>query len=69
MRAVDVQTLVKVTGAQTIHLKEKNFSGIGTDTRLDLKGQLFIALKGDAFDAHQFLEKAVQQGAAGFAGS
>lgn len=65
MRAMDVQTIVKVTGAQTVSLKEKNFSGIGTDSRLDLKGQLFVALKGEAFDAHQFLEKAVKQGAAG----
>ncbi|XGC80268.1 UDP-N-acetylmuramoyl-tripeptide--D-alanyl-D-alanine ligase [Bdellovibrio bacteriovorus] len=65
MRAMDVQTIIKVTGAQSVSLKEKNFSGIGTDTRVDLKGQLFIALKGEAFDAHQFLDKAAQQGAAG----
>ncbi|MBV2168207.1 MAG: UDP-N-acetylmuramoyl-tripeptide--D-alanyl-D-alanine ligase [Bdellovibrio sp.] len=65
MRAMDVQTIVKVTGAQSLSVKEKNFAGIGTDTRLDLSGQLFIALKGEAFDAHAFLEKAVQQGAAG----
>lgn len=65
MRAIDVQTIVKVTGAQTLNLKEKKFAGIGTDTRLDMKGQLFIPLKGEAFDAHQFLEKAVQRGATG----
>lgn len=65
MRAMDVQTIVKVTGAETISLKQASFSGIGTDTRQDLRGQLFIPLKGEAFDAHQFLEKAVQQGAIG----
>lgn len=65
MRAMDVQTIVKVTGAQTISLKEKNFAGLGTDSRGDIKGQLFVALKGEAFDAHAFLEKAVQQGATG----
>ncbi|KYG68340.1 UDP-N-acetylmuramoylalanyl-D-glutamyl-2, 6-diaminopimelate--D-alanyl-D-alanine ligase [Bdellovibrio bacteriovorus] len=65
MRAMDVQTIVKVTGAETLGLKEDKFQGIGTDTRADLKGQLFIALKGEAFDAHQFLDKAVQQGASG----
>lgn len=65
MRAMDVQTIVKVTGAQTVSLKEKNFSGIGTDSRANLSGQLFIALKGEAFDAHSFLEKAVEQGAVG----
>lgn len=64
MRAMDVQTIVRVTGAQTVSLKEKNFSGIGTDSRAELKDQVFVALKGEAFDAHSFLEKAVQQGAA-----
>lgn len=65
MRAVDLQTLIKVTGAQTISIKEQSFSGIGTDTRENLGGQLFIALKGEAFDAHNFLEKAVENGAVG----
>lgn len=65
MRAMDVQTIVKVTGAQTLSLVESQFVGIGTDTRNNLTGQLFIPLKGEAFDAHQFLDKAVQQGAVG----
>lgn len=65
MRAMDVETIVKVTGAQILSLKLTNFVGLGTDTRLDLQGHLFISLKGEAFDAHQFLEKAVQQGATG----
>ena len=63
MRAMDVQTVVKATGAQVISSFADRFSGIGTDTRADLKDQLFIALKGEAFDAHQFLDKAVAQGA------
>lgn len=63
MRAMDVQDVIRVTGAQTLSLKEKHFAGIGTDSRADLKGQLFIALKGEAFDAHEFLEMAAQKGA------
>lgn len=43
----------------------KNFTGIGTDTRKDLSGQLFWALKGEAFDAHHFLPQAVEKGAKG----
>ncbi|KHD89203.1 MAG: UDP-N-acetylmuramoylalanyl-D-glutamyl-2, 6-diaminopimelate--D-alanyl-D-alanine ligase [Bdellovibrio sp. ArHS] len=65
MRAMDVQTIVNVTGAQVLGRKDEKFQGLGTDTRADLKGQLFLALKGEAFDAHQFLDKAVQQGATG----
>ncbi|MCB9025037.1 MAG: UDP-N-acetylmuramoyl-tripeptide--D-alanyl-D-alanine ligase [Bdellovibrionaceae bacterium] len=37
--------------------------GIGTDTRNDLSDQVFIALRGANFDAHNFLAKAVDKGA------
>ena len=38
-------------------------AGVGTDTRTDLTGRLFVALKGPNFDAHAFLGQAVEQGA------
>src|SRR5690554_2848509 len=41
-----------------------SIAGVGTDTRVRLDGRLFIALKGPNFDAHAFLEQAVEQGAA-----
>lgn len=41
------------------------FSGIGTDTRQPLQGQLFIALKGEVHDAHSHLKSAVESGALG----
>ena len=31
-----------------------------TDSRADLHGALFVALKGENFDAHNFLDKAVE---------
>lgn len=37
--------------------------GVGTDSRADLHGRLFIALKGDNFDGHQFLDAAFANGA------
>jgi UDP-N-acetylmuramoyl-tripeptide--D-alanyl-D-alanine ligase len=40
------------------------FSGIATDTRQLRPGTLFVALKGDRFDAHDFLAAAQAQGAA-----
>ena len=40
------------------------FNQVGTDTRSDLKGQIFIALKGENYDAHDYLDQAVKQGAA-----
>ncbi|MGB7184347.1 MAG: UDP-N-acetylmuramoyl-tripeptide--D-alanyl-D-alanine ligase [Burkholderiaceae bacterium] len=42
------------------------FSGVGTDTRRLPPGCLFVPLRGENFDAHNFIEKAVAEGAAGF---
>ncbi len=39
------------------------FKGVSTDTRSVGDGQLFVALRGDRFDGHQFLEQAKAQGA------
>jgi len=38
--------------------------GISTDSRTLQKGEIFIALQGDHFDGHNFLEPAVRRGAA-----
>lgn len=42
---------------------EVTVTGINTDSRKIKKGQLFLALKGERFDGHQFLKEAVQAGA------
>ena len=39
------------------------FDGVSTDTRAVKPGQLFVALRGDRFDGHKFLEQARVQGA------
>ena len=39
--------------------------GVSTDTRADLRGQLFVALRGERFDGHDFAAQALSQGAAG----
>ena len=41
------------------------FTAIATDTRTLAGGELFVALKGERFDAHAFLEEARARGAAG----
>lgn len=55
--------LVEATGGRVLSVAEKSFMGVGTDTRQKLDNQIFVALKGENFDAHQFLDKAVAQGA------
>lgn len=44
--------------------KECVITEISTDTRNLPKGCLFIAIKGDRFDGHTFIEKAIENGAA-----
>ena len=39
--------------------------GVTTDTRADLRGQLFVALRGERFDGHDFAQQALARGAAG----
>lgn len=46
-------------------LTDTAFKGIGTDTRVDLSGLLFIALKGEAHDAHAYLKAALEKNTAG----
>ncbi|MDD5599040.1 MAG: UDP-N-acetylmuramoyl-tripeptide--D-alanyl-D-alanine ligase [Victivallaceae bacterium] len=43
---------------------EFELNGVITDTRLNCSGALFLALRGENFDAHDFLENAVASGAA-----
>ena len=43
---------------------ETALAGVSTDSRTVAKGNLFIALKGDAFDGHEYVAKAAQGGAA-----
>lgn len=65
MRSVETKDLISALKPKLSGTKIETFSGIGTDTRKDLRGQLFWALKGEAFDAHDFLDKAIAQGATG----
>lgn len=39
------------------------FTGVSTDTRSVRAGELFVALRGDKFDGHDFLDQAKQAGA------
>ncbi|TGN38145.1 UDP-N-acetylmuramoyl-tripeptide--D-alanyl-D-alanine ligase [Marinobacter confluentis] len=39
------------------------FSGVSTDTRQLGKGDLFVAIRGEHFDGHRFIERARQSGA------
>ena len=42
-----------------------SFAGVSTDSRTIGRGELFIAIRGERFDGHQFLAVAKERGAAG----
>lgn len=43
---------------------DASVQGVGTDTRADLRGKLFVALHGERFDAHHYAAQAMAAGAA-----
>src|SRR4051812_15907473 len=61
--SLSLDELTKVTKGQTLNPNfqqvTREFFGVGTDTRKDLQGQVFFALKGETFDSNLMLEKAV----------
>ncbi len=44
---------------------DRDFFGIKTDSRLIQNGDLFVALRGENFDGHEFIADAVKRGAVG----
>lgn len=62
---ITVDDILKSTGGTLLSKGSESFSSIGTDTRKSLQGQLFVALKGENYDANDYLDKAVESGAAG----
>ena len=45
--------------------KDQMFTSVSTDSRSIVADTLFVALKGDRFDGHDFVEKSLSHGAAG----
>ena len=61
-----LEDVLKATGGKLLAGSAENiFSGVTTDSRKVSKGNLFIALLGDNFDGHDFLQAAVTKGASG----
>jgi UDP-N-acetylmuramoyl-tripeptide--D-alanyl-D-alanine ligase len=56
--------LTGVTGGRWIGTPPRDVEGISADTRRFTAGALFVAIKGDRFDGHDFLAAAAQAGAA-----
>ncbi|HCY62407.1 MAG TPA: UDP-N-acetylmuramoyl-tripeptide--D-alanyl-D-alanine ligase [Oxalobacteraceae bacterium] len=61
MRATLTQLLPHLAGARLT--QDVAFTGVSTDSRSATAGNLFVALKGERFDAHDYLEQVAAQGA------
>ncbi len=55
--------LVRVTGGTPVNTHVDNYRGVSTDTRGLVPGSVFVALRGERFDAHDFVEAAHGAGA------
>lgn len=59
-----VKEIVSVTGGEVLQRgKWEKVRSVSTDTRSICRGDLFIAIRGDHFDGHDFLAEAVDSGA------
>lgn len=65
MKRLNLAELARAVNCKSIEDAdaELSFNSVSTDTRKIEKGDIFIALKGERFDAHDFLEEAVKRGA------
>jgi UDP-N-acetylmuramoyl-tripeptide--D-alanyl-D-alanine ligase len=50
------------SGEQNLGVMEREVSGVSTDSRTAAPGQLFIALKGEKFDGHDYLSTLFEKG-------
>lgn len=66
MVPLKIKEIIKATGGDLISGKPLlKVWNISTNTRTLLEGDLFIALKGENFNGHVFVEEALEKGAAG----
>jgi UDP-N-acetylmuramoyl-tripeptide--D-alanyl-D-alanine ligase len=62
MRASLAPMIASIAGARMT--QNATFDGVSTDSRTVKAGQLFVALRGENFDGHAFLEQAANMGVA-----
>lgn len=63
MKLSVLHTELQKNNKQYTLIKDCDFSGICTDTRNVKEGNLFVALRGEHFDGHAFIDQAIDSGA------
>ena len=65
MAVFKVDEIIEATGGHLIgEVHTARFEGISIDTRTIKPGEVFVAIKGEHFDGHDYLQTAVEKGAA-----
>ena len=61
----NIQNLAKTTDGEMVNIEdaEQCFNAVSTDSRTVNSGSLYVAIAGDNFDGHDFIESAYQNGA------
>ena len=65
LQAVTIGEVVKVTKAKFIGDEDIVVSDVTHDSRQAKQGSLFVAIRGELFDAHKFVPQVIEQGAVG----
>ena len=67
MEAIPLEEILQWTDADLVGIlkRDQQVSGISSDSRNLVPGELFLALKGELFDGHDFVEQAFARGACG----
>ena len=60
-----LEVFSRITGRTISGNTQTPFAGLSTDSRTIKRGELFWVLKGERFDGHDFVQKAIKAGAAG----
>lgn len=63
MAMFSLQEILDATKGTAINCSDMNFVDVITDTRKTVKNSLFIAIKGERFDGHDFVVQAIKSGA------
>ncbi|MBZ0158055.1 MAG: UDP-N-acetylmuramoyl-tripeptide--D-alanyl-D-alanine ligase [Alphaproteobacteria bacterium] len=60
---IRIEDIIEATGGKILSEGKRAFSGICIDSRTIQEGDLFVALKGERFDGHDFVADALRKGA------
>lgn len=64
MALYSLTEILEATGGRLLLKGAETFTGISIDSRTIKENELFVALKGERFDGHDFLEQALNKGSA-----